>query len=80
MTNSTQANLQAITEESLSNNALSYHKQAHIDLNNSGILASCYAFVLHGTRAAARGALTVDAGVYKSCDKAIEALDALSVA
>ncbi len=61
-------------------NAVPYHKQAHAELNDSGIFASGYAFILHFTRAAARGALTVDATVHKSCDKAIEALDALSVA
>ncbi len=77
MTESTQVDFHA---QPTSNNAVPYHKQAHVDLNHRGILASCYAFILHSTRTAARVSLTADAAVYKSCDKAIEAIDALTVA
>ncbi len=80
MTELTQTNLQTQTEVLPENVAVSYHSQAHIELNNSGILASGYAFILHVTRASARAALTADAAVYKSCDKAIEALNNLTVA
>lgn len=73
-----QAQIEALT--SAAKAVDTYHVKAHADLNSSGILASGYAAVLHTTRAAARGALTVDAAVYKSCDVAITKLGELNVA
>ena len=79
MTTSNQTVIQSQTKEMPANKSFSYHTQAHDSLNNSGIFASSYALLLHVSRAAARLSLTADATVYKSCDKAIEALNELTL-